>query len=153
MILKYIKNDFYKKDLQNSYISTRRDNLLLTLSFKDDLMAKITVYEKPTCTTCRKVAKVLTENGVDFEKVNYYIEPFTETQLKTLLGKMKMQPSELLRKNEKAYKELDFKNKNYTEPQILTMMINNPDLVQRPIIEKGKKAILARPPEKINELF
>ncbi len=116
-------------------------------------MAKITVYEKPTCTTCRKVAKALTENGVDFEKVNYYIEPFTKTQLKALLDKMKMQPSELLRKNEKAFKELDFKNKNYTEAQILSVMIKNPDLVQRPIIEKGKKAILARPPERINELF
>ncbi len=116
-------------------------------------MAKITVYEKPTYTTCRKVAKALTENGIDFEKVNYYIEPFTKTQLKTLLGKMKMLPSELLRKNDKAYKELDFKNKKYTEAQILTMMIKNPDLVQRPIIEKGKKAILARPPNRINELF
>jgi arsenate reductase len=116
-------------------------------------MAKITVYEKPTCTTCRKVAIALTENGVDFEKVNYYIEPFTKTQLKALLDKMKMQPSELLRKNEKAYKELDFKNKNYTETQILTMIIKNPDLIQRQIIEKGKKAILARPPERINELF
>jgi arsenate reductase len=116
-------------------------------------MAKITVYEKPTCTTCRKVAKAFTENGIDFEKVNYYLEPFTKTQLKTLLGKMKMKPSELLRKNEKAYKELDFKNKSYTEAQILVMMIENPDLVQRPIIEKGKKAILARPPEKIKELF
>jgi len=116
-------------------------------------MTKITVYEKPTCTTCRKVAKALTENGVDFEKVNYYIEPFTKTQLKTLLGKMKMLPSELLRKNDKAYKELDFKNKKYTEAQILTMLIKNPDLVQRPIIEKGKKAILARPPDRINELL
>ena len=116
-------------------------------------MAKITVYEKPTCTTCRKVAKALTENGVDFEKVNYYIQPFTKTQLKTLLDKMNMLPSELLRKNEKAYKELDFKNKNYSETQILAMMIKNPDLVQRPIIEKGKKAILARPPERISELF
>jgi len=116
-------------------------------------MNKITVYEKPTCTTCRKVAKALTENGVDFEKVNYYIDPFTRTQLKTLLDKIKMQPSELLRKNEKAYKELDFKNKNYTEAQILNLMIKNPDLVQRPIIVKGKKAILARPLERINELF
>ena len=116
-------------------------------------MAKITVYEKPTCTTCRKVAKALTENGVDFEKVNYYIQPFTKTQLKTLLDKMNMLPSELLRKNEKVYKELDFKNKNYSETQILAMMIKNPDLVQRPIIEKGKNAILARPPERISELF
>jgi arsenate reductase len=116
-------------------------------------MTQITVYEKPTCTTCRKVAKALTENGVDFEKVNYYIDPFTKTQLKTLLGTLKMHPSELLRKNEKAYKELDFKNNNYTDAQILTMLIKNPDLVQRPIIEKGKKAILARPPDRINELF
>jgi len=64
-----------------------------------------------------------------------------------------MKPSEILRKNEKAYKELDMKNNKYTETQILDLMIENPDLVQRPIIEKGEKAVLARPPEKINELF
>lgn len=117
------------------------------------MIAKITFYLKRTCTTCCKVTKALTENGVDFEKVNYYIEPYTKTQLKTFLAKMKMQYSELLRKNDKAYKELDSKNKNYTEAQILTMMIKNPDLMQRPIVEKGKKAILARPPERIKELF
>ncbi len=116
-------------------------------------MSKIIVYEKPTCTTCRKVAKALVENGVDFEKVNYYIEPFSKNKLKTLLKKMEMKPSELLRKNEKVYKELDIKNKNYTEEQILDLMIKNPDLVQRPIVQKGDKVILARPPERINELF
>ena len=116
-------------------------------------MAKITVYEKPTCTTCRKVAKALTENGVDFEKTNYYIESFSKTKLQSLLKKMKMKPSELLRKNEKAYKELKIKEKNYSEEQILSLMIKHPDLVQRPIIEKGAKAILARPPERIFELF
>ncbi len=116
-------------------------------------MEKITVYEKPTCTTCRKVSKILTENGVDFEKVNYYIDPFSKNKLKTLLKKMGMKPSELLRKNEKAYKELDIKNKNYKEEEILDLMIKNPDLVQRPIVQKGDKVILARPPETINELF
>jgi len=116
-------------------------------------MPKITVYEKPTCTTCRKVAKALTENGVDFEKVNYYVEPFSKTKLQSLLKKMKMKPSEILRKNEKAYKELKFKEKNYTEKQILDLMIKHPDLVQRPIVEIGAKAILARPPEKIFGLF
>lgn len=114
-------------------------------------MAKITVYEKPTCTTCRKVAKALTENGVDFDKVNYYIEPFTKEKLQSLLKKMKMKPSELLRKREKSYKEL-IKNE-ISEDEILNAMIKNHDLIQRPIIEKGKKAILARPPEKISELF
>jgi len=116
-------------------------------------MQKITVYEKPTCTTCRKVAKALIDNGVDFEKVNYYVEPFSKTKLQSLLKKMKMKPSEILRKNEKVYKDLKFKEKHYTENQILDLMIKHPDLVQRPIVEKGSKAILARPPEKIIELF
>jgi arsenate reductase len=116
-------------------------------------MTNITVYQKPTCTTCRKVAKILMENGVDFEKVNYYIEPFSKHQIQSLLKKMKMKPSDILRKKEKIYKDLKFAEKNYTEEQILELMIKNPDLVQRPIVEKGEKAILARPPEKINELF
>jgi arsenate reductase len=116
-------------------------------------MSKITIYEKPTCTTCRKVVKALDEAGVDFEKVNYYIKPFTKTKLQNLLKKMKMKPSELVRKNEKAYKDLDMKNKKYTEAQVLELMIKNPDLVQRPIIEKGEKAILARPPERLKEIL
>jgi arsenate reductase len=116
-------------------------------------MSKITVYEKPTCTTCRKVAKLLIENGVDFEKVNYYIEPFSKSQLQSLLKKMKMKPSELLRKNESVYKDLKIKEKKLSEDLILDLMIKHPDLVQRPIVEKGNKAILARPPENIRELF
>lgn len=66
---------------------------------------------------------------------------------------MDMKPSELLRKNEKAYKELDFKNKKYTETEILEMMIENHDLVQRPIVEVGDKAVLARPVENLDQLF
>lgn len=116
-------------------------------------MSKITVYEKSTCTTCRKVAKLLIENGVDFEKVNYYIEPFSKSQLQSLLKKMKMKPSELLRKNESVYKDLKIKEKKLSEDLILDLMIKHPDLVQRPIVEKGNKAILARPPENIRELF
>lgn len=116
-------------------------------------MKQLTVYEKPTCTTCRKVAKILTEKKVDFKKVNYYIEPFSKSKLKSLLKKMNMKPGELLRKNEKKYKELNIKNKNYTQEEILSLMIKNPDLVQRPILELGEKAVLARPVENIYQLF
>lgn len=116
-------------------------------------MKKITIYEKPTCTTCRKTVKLLQEKGIDFEKVNYFIKPFSKSKLKSLLKKMNMKPSELLRKNEKAYKELNFKSSGYTEDEILNFLIENPDLIQRPIAELGEKAILARPVEKINELF
>ena len=116
-------------------------------------MEKITVYEKPTCTTCRKTVKMLNEMGVDFEKVNYYVDPFTKTQLRKLLKKMGIKPSELLRKNDKAYKELNFRNNNYTEEQILNFMIEDHNLIQRPIVEMGDKAVLGRPVEKIKELF
>lgn len=116
-------------------------------------MEKITVYEKPTCTTCRKTVKALSEKGVEFDRINYYIKPFTKNKLKTLLKKMNMKPSELLRKNEKAYKDLDFKNNSYSETQILEMMVENHDLVQRPIVEKGEKAVLARPVENIDTIF
>jgi len=114
-------------------------------------MEKITVYEKPTCTTCRKVVGILKEKGIDFEEVNYFIEPLTKDKLESLLKKLGMKPSELLRKNEKAYKTLDLGS--YDEGQILEMMLLESSLIQRPIVEKGDKAILARPPERIYELF
>ena len=114
-------------------------------------MKIITIYEKPTCTTCRKVNKLLVEKGIDYNKVNYYIEPFTEQKLSSLLKKMKMKPSELLRKREKAAKSIDLKK--VPEEKVLKLMVSNPDLVERPIIEMGNKAVLARPPEKLNELF
>lgn len=116
-------------------------------------MKNLTVYEKPTCTTCRKVSKALIEAGIDFEKVNYYIEPFTKKKLKELLKKMNMKPSELLRKNDEAFKKLKGKIDKLSEDEILSLMIENPDLVQRPIVEYGDKAILARPPEKIKEIL
>jgi len=63
---------------------------------------------------------------------------------------MKMKPSELVRKSETIYKELKVKGKKFSEDQILDLMIKRPNLVQRPIVEMGNKAILARPPEKLN---
>ncbi|KAF0151604.1 MAG: Arsenate reductase-like protein [Ignavibacteria bacterium] len=116
-------------------------------------MQKITVYEKPTCSTCRNVSKILMEKGIDFEKVNYYIEPFSKTKLKALLNKMGMKPSELLRKNEDAFKNLKAKINRMSDEDILSLMIVDPDLVQRPIVEVGDRAILARPAEEINKLF
>ena len=72
-------------------------------------MKKVTVYEKPTCTTCRKTVKKLNEMGVEFDRINYYIKPFTKNKLKTLLKKMDMKPSELLRKNDTNFDRFDIK--------------------------------------------
>jgi len=112
-------------------------------------MAAIIVYEKPTCTTSRKVVNLLSGNGIEFEKINYYEKRFTKAKLSELLKMMNMKPSELLRKKGDSFKELDFINKKYTESQILDLMVQNPDLIERPIVQRGSKAILARPPETV----
>ncbi len=116
-------------------------------------MSKITVYEKPTCTTCRKVAKAFSEQGIDFQRVNYYIEPFSKSLLKSLLKKMNMKPLELIRTKDDSYKRLKNEIEKLSDEELTDLMVKNPDLIQRPIVEKGNKAILARPPERIKELF
>lgn len=114
---------------------------------------KITIYQKPTCTTCREVYSVLKESGVDFESVNYYLTPIPKTKLKELLRKMGIGASELLRKKEPIYKELKLEGKQLSEDEWMDVLVKNPDLIQRPIVEKGAKAILARPAERIKEIL
>src|SRR3990167_3672999 len=97
----------------------------------------LTIYQKPTCTTCRQVYNFLKESGVDFESVDYYVKAISRAKLKELLAKMNMTAFELLRKKEPAYKELKFDEKNYTEDQIIDLMTIYPDLLERPIVEKG----------------
>jgi len=116
-------------------------------------MPKLIVYLKPTCTTSRKVVTILTKKGVEFETVDYYKTPFTKTLFNDLLNKMNMEPSKLLRKKEKAYKDLDLKNKTFKEKQLLNIMLKNPDLIERPIVAKGMKVILARPAESVNDMI
>ncbi|MFA5059305.1 MAG: ArsC/Spx/MgsR family protein [Candidatus Omnitrophota bacterium] len=116
-------------------------------------MEKITVYQKPTCTTCREVYAALKAGNVDFDAVDYYIEPISKAKLKELLSKMGISAKELLRSKDAKYKELKFDEKNYSESEILDLMMIYPDLIQRPIVEKGEKAILARPAERLKEIL
>jgi arsenate reductase (glutaredoxin) len=116
-------------------------------------MSKITVYQKPTCTTCREVHKALVESGVDFAAVNYYVEPISKAKLKELLKKMGLSASALLRKKEDIYKTLKLAEKNPSENELIELMAKYPDLIQRPIVEKGEKAILARPAERLKEIL
>ena len=114
---------------------------------------KLTIYQKPACSTCRQVYRTLKEGGVDFDAVNYYLEPIPKKKLKELLKKMNLKASELLRTKEPMYKELELDKKKLSENELIDVMIQNPDLIQRPIVEKGSKAILARPTERIKEIL
>ncbi|MBI4357856.1 MAG: arsenate reductase [Candidatus Omnitrophica bacterium] len=116
-------------------------------------MSKITVYQKPTCTTCRQVYTALKESRVDFNAVDYYLNPIPKAKLKELLKKMGISAEELLQKKEPVYKELGLEGKKLSEGEIIDLMVKNPDLIQRPIVEKGSRAILARPAERLKEIL
>ena len=114
---------------------------------------KIVVYQKPTCTTCRQVYTALKESGVDFSAVDYYVDPIPKAKLRELLRKMEIRPRELLRTREPVYKTLKIAEKPRTEDEIVDLMGRYPDLIQRPIVEKGSRAILARPAERLKEIL
>ena len=116
-------------------------------------MKKITIYLKPTCTTCRQVFTALKEKGVDFDAVNYYTDPIPKVKLKELLKKMGLSAEELLRKKEDIYKTLGLSEKKLSDNELIDLMAKHPDLIQRPIVEKGDKAILARPAERLKEIL
>jgi arsenate reductase (glutaredoxin) len=113
----------------------------------------ITVYEKPTCTKCREMDKFLRESGVDFAKVNYYLEPISKEKLIELIEKMKISPRELLRKSEPIYKELGLANASFSDNELIEQMIEHPDLMQRPIVERGDRAVLGRPTENVKKIL
>ena len=116
-------------------------------------MAKITIYQKPTCSTCRQAVRLLKESGQDFTAVNYYEQPFTKPLLKRLLKKAGLRAKDVLRTKEDIYKTLDLAEKDHSEDELIDFMIRHPDLIQRPIVEKGEKAMLARPAETIERFL
>jgi arsenate reductase len=90
---------------------------------------------------------------VDFEKVNYYLEPIGEEKLRELIAKMGISPRELLRTGEAVYKELGLGKRDLSDDELIKLMAENPDLIQRPIVERGDRAVLGRPTERIRDLL
>jgi arsenate reductase len=113
----------------------------------------IVIYQKPTCSTCRSVYAALKESGVDFDAVDYYVDPIPKNKLTELLGKMNMRAADLLRTKEPIYKTLKLGESTLTDDEIVDVMVRHPDLIQRPIVENGNRAILARPAERLKEIL
>ena len=97
--------------------------------------------------------KLLRESGIPFEKVNYYVEPLSRKKLTELVRKMKLKPRDLLRKSEPIYKELGLSKDEFSDSELIDLMIEHPDLLQRPIVERGERAVLGRPTENVKELL
>lgn len=113
----------------------------------------IKVYQKPTCSKCRETLGILKQEGVSFESINYYEKPLNREELRRLLEKLGIPPRELLRKGEQVYRELQIGQRELTDDQIIEIMVQHPDLIQRPIVVRGEKAVLGRPPENVKELL
>ena len=109
----------------------------------------IIVYEKPTCTTCHKLYKLLEAEGIDFEKVNYHVGGLTEEEIRGLLGMADITAAEALRMREDGARELA----GEPEDVIVAAMVERPELLQRPIVVNGEKAVLARPIERALEVL
>jgi arsenate reductase len=92
------------------------------------------------------------ENDIDFERVNYFIEPLGEEKLRELLKKAGLSAFDVVRKNEAIYKELKIGDVE-DEERMIRLIAENPPLLQRPIVEVGDRAVLARPVEKALELI
>jgi arsenate reductase (glutaredoxin) len=94
----------------------------------------------------------LTERGIEFESVDYQSRsPLSEAELKHLLHTAGVTPQEALRKNEAAYRQY-VADRNLTDEQLIRVMVEHPELLQRPFVTAGNKAVLARPAEKLSEL-
>lgn len=116
-------------------------------------MPDITIYQKPTCSTCREAVQLLKESGKPFTAINYYEQTFTKGQLKSLLKKAGLVPKDVLRTKEDVYKELGLSKNIVSDDELIELMVKHPDLIQRPLVEKGEQAMLARPAESIKKLL
>ena len=85
--------------------------------------------------------------------MNYYVEPLDEAKLRELVGKMQVSPRVLLRKSEAVYRELELDRREVSDPELIALMAGHPDLLQRPIVERGARAVLARPVENVRALL
>jgi len=115
-------------------------------------MSEYTIYHNPRCSKSRNTLALLKEKGIDPQVVLYLETPPNPEQLKSLLGKLGLSAAELVRRSEDAYKSCGL-GKDSSEEELISAMAAHPKLIERPIVVKGSRAVLGRPPENVLELI
>ncbi len=110
------------------------------------------IYHNPRCSKSRQTLALIEEAGIKPKIVRYLDTPPTKEELKAVLDKLGLQPSQIIRKGEAIFKE-NFKGKTFSEEEWLSILAENPKLIERPIVVEGDKAILGRPPQNVLELL
>ena len=109
----------------------------------------VTIYHNPQCSKSRQTLQLLEEQGIDTNIILYLDTHLSKATLKDLLGKLDISARQLLRKGEVAYKENNLKNTDLSDDQLIDFMVKHPKLIERPIVVKGNKAAIGRPPEAV----
>lgn len=110
------------------------------------------IYHNPRCSKSRQTLQLLEEKGESPEIVEYLKDIPTPDELSDIIKKLGIKPEQLIRKGEAVYKE-NFKGKSLSDKEWVDAMIAHPKLIERPIVIKGNKAVLGRPPENVIELL
>ena len=111
------------------------------------------IYHFPRCSKSRDGLKYLEEKGYEPEIIQYLKDqPITEENLRNILMKLNKKPQDIIRTQEKTYKD-NFKGKQFTEDEWIRILVENPRLLQRPIVETRHKAVIGNPPENIDALL
>jgi arsenate reductase (glutaredoxin) len=115
-------------------------------------MPAVTLYHNPRCSKSRKTLELLEEHGVHPKIVLYLESPLTRAEITGLLGKLGLTAGQLVRRGEDEYKASGL-GKDASDEEILVAMAKHPKLIERPIVVRGNKAVLGRPPENVLALL
>jgi arsenate reductase len=113
----------------------------------------IKILLNPKCTKCRLTMDILDEKGINTTVVEYLDTPPSSAELNEILGLLGIEPHDLMRKHEAPYKDNNLGNPDLSREQLIQAMIDNPILIERPIVINGNKATIGRPPEKVLEIL
>ena len=116
-------------------------------------MAEVTIYHNPGCSKSRGALEILRERGVDVEVHEYLKQPLGRTALETALQQLPDDPGELVRKD-KRFKELGLDANDYVEANaVVDLLLAHPELMQRPVVLRGNRAVIARPSDRVVDLL
>jgi arsenate reductase len=113
----------------------------------------VAIYHNPRCSKSRATLELLEARGVKPKVIEYLKTPPSAAELKAILKKLGLSPRDLVRKGEALYAELGLKDRQLSDDQLITLMVANPILIERPIVVSGGKAAIGRPPEKVLEIL
>ncbi|GAC1485632.1 MAG: arsenate reductase (glutaredoxin) [Solirubrobacteraceae bacterium] len=114
----------------------------------------LTVCEQATCSTCRSLGVLLAQRGIEFESIEFHVAGLSEGELRAVLAKGSVGPHEWLRRREPLVEELGLDEPGrYTDDELIAVIAAHPRLLQRPVVVRGERAVLARPLERVLELL